>query len=62
MLDNQKIISDISLHSLVLSLTENVAVEEIAITVNGEENVLTESGEPLTQPVTREVISEAIRF
>lgn len=61
-LDNQKIISDISLHSLVLSLTENVAVEEIAITVNGEENVLTESGEPLTQPVTREVISEAIRF
>lgn len=61
-LDNQKIISDVSLHSLVLSLTENQDIKEIAISVNGEANVLTEAGDPLTQPVTREMVTDAIPF
>lgn len=61
-LDNQKIISNASLHSLVLSLTELEDVNEVAIQVNGETNVLTESGDPLTQPVTREMVTKAIAF
>ncbi len=61
-LDNQKIISDELLHALVLSLTENEKIKEIAISVNGEANVLTEAGEPLAQPVTREIVSGAFSF
>lgn len=61
-LDNQKVISNASLYSLVLSLTELEDINEIAIQVNGEKNVLTESGDPLTQPVTREIVTDAVRF
>ncbi|PWA12265.1 sporulation protein [Pueribacillus theae] len=61
-LDNQKAISDEALHSLVLTLTENEDIKEIAINVNGEANVLTESGKPLSQPVTRDMVSETKGF
>jgi len=61
-LDNQKAISNASLYSLVLSLTELEGVNEVAIQVNGEKNVMTESGDPLTQPVTRKVVTDAIQF
>lgn len=61
-LDNQKAISDEALHSLVLTLTENEEIKEIAINVNGETNVLTESGKPLSQPVTRDMVSETKGF
>ncbi len=61
-LDNQKAISNASLYSLVLSLTELEGVNEVAIQVNGEKNVMTESGDPLTQPVTRKIVTDAIQF
>lgn len=61
-LDNQKAISNASLYSLVLSLTELEGVNEIAIQVNGDKNVMTESGDPLTQPVTRKIVADAIQF
>ncbi len=61
-LDNQKVISNDALHSLVLSLTENKEIEQISIQVNGESNVLTEAGSPLAQPVTREMVSKTMPF
>lgn len=61
-LDNQKIISDASLQSLVLSLTENPEITQVAIQVNGEANVLTEAGSPLTEPVTRDMVTEKVPF
>lgn len=61
-LDNQKIISNVSLQSLVLSLTENQDITQVAIQVNGESNILTEAGSPLTEPVTREMVAEKLPF
>ena len=62
LLDNQKVISDAALNSLVLSLTEQNEIKEVAIQVNGDENVLTESGESLAQPVTRDTVTKTIGF
>lgn len=62
LLNQQHIISNDVLNSLVLSLTENEDVSGIAIQVNGEANVLTESGDQLAQPVTREMMTETLEF
>lgn len=50
---NEKMISKHTINSLVLSLTEQPEVEGVAITVNGSEDVVTEDGKSLTEPVTR---------
>lgn len=50
---NEKIISKHVINSLVLSLTEQPEVKSVAITVNGSEDVVTEDGKSLTEPVTR---------
>lgn len=62
LLNNQKAISDEALNALILSLTEHEEVKEFAIQVNGEENVLTESGDALAQPVTREMMMDTMEF
>ena len=49
----QKMITDETLQSLVLSLTEQQGIESVAITVNGNEELINEDGEPITAPVTR---------
>lgn len=46
-------ISDDVLNVLVLSLTEQAEVDQVAIEVNGENNVLKTSGDVLTEPVSR---------
>ncbi|THE09440.1 sporulation protein [Bacillus timonensis] len=50
---NEKMISNHVINSLVLSLTEQPEVKSVAITVNGSEDVVTEDGKSLTEPVTR---------
>lgn len=50
---NEKMISKHVINSLVLSLTEQPDVKSVAITVNGSEDVVTEDGKSLTEPVTR---------
>lgn len=50
---NEKMISKHVINSLVLSLTEQPEVKSVAITVNGSEDVVTEDGKSLTEPVTR---------
>ncbi|MEK5441611.1 GerMN domain-containing protein [Fredinandcohnia sp. FSL W7-1320] len=50
---NEKMISKHVINSLVLSLTEQPDVKSVAITVNGNEDVVTEDGKSLTKPVTR---------
>lgn len=50
---NENMISQHVLNSLVLSLTENPEVQSVAVTVNGEADILTEDGKTLTEPVTR---------
>lgn len=62
LLNEQNVISNDALHSLVLSITENEDVSKVAIQVNGEDNVLTESGDQLAQPVTRDMMSETLEF
>ncbi|MCC3356511.1 GerMN domain-containing protein [Bacillus sp. REN16] len=50
---NEKMISKHVINSLVLSLTEQPEVKGVAITVNGSDDVVTEDGKSLTEPVTR---------
>ncbi|RFB17728.1 sporulation protein [Bacillus sp. HNG] len=50
---NEKMISNHVINSLVLSLTEQPEVKSVSITVNGSEDVVTEDGKSLTEPVTR---------
>ncbi|WP_077618998.1 GerMN domain-containing protein [Bacillus sinesaloumensis] len=50
---NEKMVSKHVINSLVLSLTEQPEIEGVAITVNGSEDVVTEDGKSLTEPVTR---------
>ncbi|MFS0822491.1 GerMN domain-containing protein [Bacillus sp. 1P02SD] len=50
---NEKMISNHVVNSLVLSLTEQPEVKSVSITVNGSEDVVTEDGKSLTEPVTR---------
>ncbi|WNS74509.1 GerMN domain-containing protein [Bacillus sp. DTU_2020_1000418_1_SI_GHA_SEK_038] len=49
----EKIISKHLLNALVLSLTEQKGIESVAITVNGKSDVISETGEKMTEPVTR---------
>lgn len=49
----EKIISKGVLESLVLSLTEQNGIESVAVTVNGEAELVSEDGKELTEPVTR---------
>ncbi|WP_028402971.1 GerMN domain-containing protein [Ectobacillus panaciterrae] len=49
----KNIISNHVLQSLVLSLTEQKAVEGVSIEVNGKADLVKENGEKLTKPVTR---------
>jgi germination protein M len=49
----EKIVSQHVLNSLVLSLTEQQGIESVAVTVNGEAELVTESGQKLSEPVTR---------
>lgn len=47
-----KAVSDAALNMLALTLTEQEGVEQVAVQVNGETNILHESGQ-MTQPVSR---------
>lgn len=49
----EKIISQHLLNALVLSLTEQKGIESVAVTVDGEAEIVNENGEKLTEPVTR---------
>ncbi|MDZ5470765.1 GerMN domain-containing protein (plasmid) [Bacillus sp. 31A1R] len=49
----EKIISQHLLSTLVLSLTEQTGIESVAVTVNGEADLVNEEGDKLTEPVTR---------
>jgi germination protein M len=59
---NQEIISDHTLNALVLSLTEQTDIYQVAIQVNGEPTVKNASGEPLAEPVTRKMITNTVGF
>ncbi|MCR2820599.1 GerMN domain-containing protein [Lederbergia panacisoli] len=48
-----KTISDETLRSIVLSLTEQTGIESVKVMVNGSSDVMNEQGESLTEPVTR---------
>ncbi|TLS39202.1 GerMN domain-containing protein [Pseudalkalibacillus caeni] len=60
--EKQQAISDEALNSLVLSLTEQNSIKEVAITVDGKAGILNEKGEPLSEPVTRPVKVNAVGF
>lgn len=49
----EKMVSEHVLNTLVLSLTEQPGVEEVAITVNGKAELLDPDGKKITEPVTR---------
>ncbi|MCD7032852.1 GerMN domain-containing protein [Metabacillus sp. GX 13764] len=49
----KKIISQDVLNSIVLSLTEQPGIKDVAITVNGKADLVTEKGKKLSQSVTR---------
>lgn len=55
-------ISDEVLNLLVLSLTEQAGVEKVAIEVNGESKVLMASGEFLSEPVSRPLEVNTIKY
>jgi len=48
-----KTISNETLRSIVLSLTEQSGIESVKVMVNGSSEVMNEQGEALTEPVTR---------
>ncbi|MBT2688132.1 GerMN domain-containing protein [Bacillus sp. ISL-47] len=48
-----KMISQHLLNALVLSLTEQKGIESVAVTVDGNAEIVNENGEKLTEPVTR---------
>ncbi|MCA0986259.1 GerMN domain-containing protein [Guptibacillus algicola] len=50
------------LNSLVLSLTENADVKEVAITVDGHEEVVDEAGNIVSEPVSRPVEVNKVGF
>lgn len=49
----EKVISEETLNMLVLSLTEQSGIESVAVTVNGEADLVNSEGETLNEPVTR---------
>ncbi|WP_226583523.1 GerMN domain-containing protein [Halobacillus litoralis] len=52
-------LSDAALASLVMSMTELDGVESVEVQVEGTEQVFSESGEPIAEPVSRNDISGA---
>lgn len=50
---DSNIISDATLSSIVLSLTEQADIESVSIKVNGKDEIVNEDGEALTAPVNR---------
>jgi germination protein M len=56
-----KAVSDTALNMLALTLTEQEGVEQVAVQVNGEENILHESGQ-MTQPVSRPELVNTVSF
>ncbi|MFZ0368197.1 MAG: GerMN domain-containing protein [Halobacillus sp.] len=57
--EKQKSLSDEALASLVMSLTDLSDVESVEVQVEGTEQVMKESGEPLVEPVSRSDINKA---
>ncbi|MBS4208919.1 GerMN domain-containing protein [Bacillus sp. FJAT-50079] len=51
--NEENVISNEVLQSLVLSLTEQAGVESVSVLVNGKSELVNEDGEALTAPVTR---------
>lgn len=51
--DKNNVITEETLHSIVLSLTELADIKSISVMVNGASELVNEEGEPLTSPVTR---------
>lgn len=49
----ENMISEHTLNTLVLSITEQTEIDSVAITVNGEADLVTEDGKNLTEPVSR---------
>ncbi|MCJ7839874.1 GerMN domain-containing protein [Lederbergia sp. NSJ-179] len=50
---DSKMISDTTLRSIVLSLTEQKDIKSVSISVDGNSEIVNEDGESLTAPVTR---------
>lgn len=50
---DQKMVSNEALQSLVLSLTEQKGIKSVSVMVDGKAELVNESGEPLTEPVSR---------
>ncbi|GAA0333702.1 spore germination protein GerM [Bacillus carboniphilus] len=50
---NKMMITEDTLNSLVLSITEQPGIESVSILVNGQTEAVTEDGETLAEPVTR---------
>ncbi|WLR44120.1 GerMN domain-containing protein [Bacillus carboniphilus] len=49
----KKIVSEHVLNALVLTLTEQEGINSVSVQVNGKDDLLTEGGEKLSEPVTR---------
>jgi len=51
--EKEKVVADMAINSLVLSLTEQEGIESVALTVNGKAQLQNEEGKSLSAPVTR---------
>ncbi|MBM4762481.1 GerMN domain-containing protein [Bacillus sp. B15-48] len=51
--EEEKIVSEHVLNTLVLSITEQQGVDRVAVTVNGEADLVTDNGRKLAEPVSR---------
>ncbi|MCA0969890.1 GerMN domain-containing protein [Halobacillus litoralis] len=59
---DQPTLSDAALASLVMSLTDLEEVESVEVNVEGTEQVISELGKPLVEPVTRSDINQAVEM
>ncbi|WAA10221.1 GerMN domain-containing protein [Fervidibacillus albus] len=59
---DQRLITKQVLETIVLSLTEQEGIESVSVQVNGDTNLVTQEGEPLTEPVSRPKIVNASSF
>lgn len=57
-----KVLEQELLNTLVLSLTENADVKEVAITVDGHEEIMDEAGNVVSEPVSRPVEVNKVGF
>lgn len=57
-----EVLTDESLHAIVLSLTEQKGINEVAFKVDGKDEILQESGDVLSRPVTRQMVQEPVEF